>query len=70
MKFDYAQFEEELEVLLAQDMISGVEAFGPGHYRLNGELDVWPRRKKYFYHPTGEHGEYRDLWGFVELIFP
>ena len=70
MKFDYAQFEERLEVLLAQDTISGWEGFGPGHYRINGELDIWPRRQKYFYQPTGEHGGYTDLLAFLDLVCP
>jgi hypothetical protein len=65
MKFDYEQFEEELEVLLAQDTISGWEGFGPGHYRINGILDVWPRHKRYYRIYGGAHGQYRDL---AELI--
>lgn len=69
-KYDYAQFEEELEVLLAQDVITGWEVFGAGHYRINGVLDIWPRRRKYFYHPTAEHGQYEDLVDFVDLVCP
>lgn len=70
MKFDYRQFEESLEVLVAQDVIDGWEGFGPGHYRINGVLDIWPRRSKYFYHPTAEHGEYEELVAFIDLVCP
>lgn len=68
--YDYQRFEESLEVLLAQDLIESWEGFGPGHYRINGVLDVWLRRKKYFYHPTAEHGEYEELAAFVVLVLP
>ena len=61
MKFNYPQFEEELEILLAQDIISGWQAFGPGHYRINDEIDVWPRRKKYMVVNTWECKTYKDL---------
>jgi hypothetical protein len=66
--FNYAKFEEELEILLAQDVIAGWEGFGPGHYRINGELDIWPRRKKCFYLPTKEMAEYTSLREFLEQV--
>lgn len=61
MKYDYLKFEEQLEVLLAQDVIYGWQAFGPGHYRINDFLDIWPRRKNYLNHQTGKHGQYSNL---------
>lgn len=67
--YDYQTFEEQLEVLLARDAIRGWEGFGPGHYRINGVFDIWPRRKKYFYHSTAEHGQYEDLEDFCRLLF-
>ena len=67
--YDYQAFEEQLEILLATDAIQGWEGFGPGHYRINGELDIWPRRRKYFYHPTAEHGQYKNLVEFCGLLF-
>lgn len=57
-------------MFLAQGVIAEWDAFGPGHYRINGELDVWPRRRKYLFHPTKENGTYRDSRDFVELVCP
>lgn len=66
--YDYQAFEEQLEIILARDAIRGWEGFGPGHYRINGELDIWPRRRKYMYLETGEHGQYQDLTNFLTLV--
>jgi hypothetical protein len=65
MKFDYQQFEEHLEVLLAQDVISGWQGLGPGHYRIMGELDVWPKNKKYHMITDGSRGDYKTIRQFV-----
>lgn len=65
MKINYQEFEEQLEVLLAEDKIEGWQGFGVGHYRINGYLDVWPRRKKYFSLEDGNHGTYQDLERFL-----
>lgn len=65
MKFNYQQFEEHLEVLLAQDVLVGWQAFGPGHYRLNGELDVWPRNNKFHFITDDRRGQYQTLRDLV-----
>jgi hypothetical protein len=64
MKFNYQQFEAELETYLAQDLISGWQAFGIGHYRINGELDIWPKNRKFGWYLEGYYGEYRSLRRF------
>jgi hypothetical protein len=69
MKFAYEHYEGELEGLLAQDPFEYWEVFGAGHYRINGVLDIWPRRSKYMYQPTAEHGQYQELSSFLGLIF-
>lgn len=66
MKYDYSKFEEQLEVLLAQEKIEGWQGFGIGHYRINGYLDIWPRRKKWFSLEDHNHGEYVNLESFLE----
>jgi len=60
-KFDYTQFEEELESLLGIGIIEEWRAFGPGHYRVNGELDVWPRHKKYMVVDSWKSDTYENL---------
>src|SRR3954466_2989434 len=66
MNFDHQQLEEHLEVMLVQDVLLGWQVFGPGHYRLNGQLDVWPFNRKYHNVMDGERGEDRNL---VDLAY-
>jgi hypothetical protein len=61
MKYNYRQFEEELEVLLAQDVLLGWQGFGVGHYRINGELDIWPKNHNYHFIFDGNRGRYKEL---------
>jgi len=66
-KYNYAQFEEELDVLLGQDLIIEWRALGPGHYRINGETDIWPRNKKYGLLKADEHGNWVEYGNYESL---
>lgn len=68
MKLNYEKIEELLEVLLAQDVLNGWRELTKGQYRLNEKLDIFPKRKKYFYVPTEERGNYDDLESFIRLV--
>lgn len=66
MKFDYVKFEDHLEVLLGLDIIQEWRGLGPGHYRINGELDVWPKNGNYHNLLTNEHGKFTNLEKLLE----
>jgi hypothetical protein len=66
MKYDYQRFEESLEILLARDVIQEWRGLGPGHYRINGELDVWPKNGNYHNLMTDEHGRFSRLEELLE----
>ncbi len=68
-KFNYQKTEEQLEVLLAQDVISEWRELTAGQYRINGLLDIYPRHKRWFSVETKERGEYKSLEDFLKLIF-
>lgn len=69
MKSIYTQFEDELEGLLGIGAIEEWQAFGPGHYRINGELDVWPKNRRYYTKDLGKSRQYRDIEQLLLLIF-
>ncbi len=69
MKIHYQKIEELLEVLCAQNIIGEWYELTKGQYRLNGELDIFPRHQKYFYVPTKERGNYKDLEDFIRTIY-
>ncbi len=69
MKFNYTGFENYLEVLLAQDVIKEWRKLTEGAYRINEDLDIWPRRNKYHSFSGQAWGKYDNLESFIRLIF-
>lgn len=65
MKFNYEQLEEELQELLAQDIITSFYELTKGQYRINDELDIFPKSQRYFYVSTKERGSYGNLEDFL-----
>lgn len=68
-KRDYTQFEAQLKKLLKNGVIQFWYRLTPGQYRLNDELDIYPKSHRYFFVPTNERGEYQDLEDFVCSIY-
>ncbi len=66
---NYNKLEEQLEIYLAQDYIIEWRQFTSGQYRLNGELDIFPKSGKYFYVPTKKRGYYTDLLKLILSLF-
>jgi hypothetical protein len=66
---DYTQFEALLKKLLREGVIQYWLLLTPGQYRLNDELDIFPKSRKFFYVPTKERGEYQDLEDFICSIY-
>jgi hypothetical protein len=69
MKVNYPSFEEQLEILLAQDVINEWKQLGAGHYRICNRLDIWPRRQKFHSLRSGKRGTYYDLEDFLTGYF-
>lgn len=68
-KINYEKIEEQLEVLLAQNVISEWRLLTPGQYRLNESVDIYPKHKRWFSVETKERGEYKDLEDFLRILF-
>lgn len=71
--FPYDQFEDYLEVLLAQNKIDNWEILTAGCYLINGEIEVYPKNNKakifYFSRPiTGENINYNEIVTYKHLI--
>ena len=68
-KFNYEPFEEELEVLLARDIITDWRFQTAGQYSVNDKsLYLYPKSKKCFNPTTEEWAEYKDLESFLNLV--
>lgn len=61
MKFDYQKFEEELDILLAENMIESWVELTAGQYRINNFFDIYPKNRKYFNSITKRRDEYVSL---------
>lgn len=65
--FNYESFHDYLEVLIARDVISDWVLLGPGHYRISGKLDVWPRNRKFGYNSQGKMGNFMKHGNYTYL---
>ncbi len=68
MKFDYQKFEEQLEVLLAQNRIDGWRVLTAGQYRLNEYLDIFPKSHAWFNAETKQRGKFHNLEKLIDNI--
>lgn len=66
-KYNYSAFEDQLEVLIARDVINDWRVLGPGHYRISGKLDVWPRNQKFGYNSQGRMGTFTKYGNYTDL---
>ena len=58
--------EDELEALVSFDY--SVVQFTEWHFRINGRLDIWPPRRKYYDNKSMRKGTYSTLKDLVKEL--
>lgn len=68
-KINYEQIEDLLEKMLGYGQIEEWRTLTSGQYRINEQLDIYPRHKRFFFVPTQERGTYENLEDFIYKTF-
>lgn len=58
-----------LSLWVSQGQVSYWDRPSPGHYRVNGVLDLWPASQEWRSLLTGKRGRYSDVVTFVMGYF-